>query len=1637
MRKKFIAFLLVFAILLGFVPGMTAYAAGATVQNPFMWADVPDLDVIRVGNTYYMSSTTMHMNPGVPIMKSKDLVNWEIVNYVYDILGASDKQALVNGESEYGKGSWASSLRYHNGKYYVAFPSYTAGKTYIYQTTDIERGPWTYSALEGVYHDLSLLFDDDGRVYMVYGGGDIRAIELTADATAIKAGGLDKVIIPNASLVASTVENVGLPAEGTHIQKINGKYYVFNIAWPKNSGRVELVHRADSIDGVYTGKVALNNQGVAQGGIVDTPDGKWYGLLFGDRGSVGRIPYLVPVTWEDGWPIFGDVTDTGIHADNVKFNIVQSDEFNQRADRIGAYHTVVTNTTPVTTAPSTPLDPGEGKEVLVNGGFENGLTSWSSHDGATLSVTDAVYNSGEHSLLVTGRTGIASGPQQVLTGKLTAGHIYHFSAKVRYDAEAAPAVKEFHIDFQDGDWTTIKIMGSKTIAKGQWGTIEGTYTIPAGTTLNQPLIFFETPWVPTPDPNNDLMDFHVDDVSFVDITPDTNIIKNGGFENGTTSWTSHDGAVLSVTGAVYNSGEHSLLVTGRTGIASGPQQVLTGKLTAGHKYHFSAKVRYDAELAPATKEFHIDFQDGDWTTIRIMGSGIITKGQWGTIEGDYTIPAGTTLDQPLIFFETPWVPTPDPNNDLMDFYVDDISITDITPTDYMQPIENEYNGSNLALVWQWNHNPDNTNWSLTDRTGYLRLATGRTSQGINDAKNTLTQRTFGPECSGNIAIDTSHMKDGDYAGLAAFQNHYGFVGVKMSGTSKSIIMMTGTSMVDGTTPADGPDEIASVPITQDRVYLKIDFDYKNQTDKAYFYYSLDGASWIKIGDTLQMGYSLTHFMGYRFGLFNYATKTAGGYVDFDYFRVNNRMTGTEATTVLTAGLQDVSNVMGVQNVELAVPIKMDPLPAGTYTAIAASFNVPKYLTVTGVDFNTANVVGTTSYTFSNNQLKLTVSGGSVNFTNNASDNLFATIKLKVTGYVPVDTTEQITTNYINVEGGSVVYEVSSAIANIGLKALNTGAIAKLPGYSNPLMDHKLGADPFAMVYDGRIYIYMSSDEYERDGDGNITENHFNNLNRIFVISSSDMVNWTDHGAIPVAGYNNANNGQGIAKWAGLSWAPAAAHKTINGKEKFFLYFANGAGGIGVLTSDSPIGPWTDPTVSTEYPNGHALITGDTPGAAGVTWLFDPAVLVDDDGTGYLYFGGGIPNDQDQTSIANPETARVIELGDDMTSTVGSASMIDAPFMFEDSGIHKYNGKYYYSYCFNFSGSHPEDKPAGEIAYMMSDSPMGPFTYTGHFLKNPYEFFGVGGNNHHAVFQFNGQWYVVYHAQTVSKALIGDGKGYRSPHINKLEYYSNGQIKEVQGDREGIAQIANLDPYKRTEAETIAWNKGISTEKSAALGNPVESINLDVTNIDNGDWIAVSNANFGEKGAKAFKANVAATAGGKIEIHLDSPAGELVGTLDVSPTGGAQNWQTVETNVTNVKGNHSIFLVFTGTGTNLFNLDYWQFTTAADTTPVKPFTISDAELTRTGGIQASVNVSPTQGEAAHSGQEVVLFQLMRGNTPVSIVALKKDITSQESFKAYFNVDPNEGSYTVRVYVLNSFTNDLSSAPESLAEWVTLQ
>ena len=274
-------------------------------KNPLTGMDFPDPDVIRVGDTYYMISTTMHFFPGGVILRSYDLIHWEICSYVYDALEHTSGEILEGDQNIYGHGMWAASLRYQQGKFYVVFIAHEWDKTFLYTAEKIE-GPWEKQYIEGIYHDCSLLFDDDGRVYIVYGNRNIRLTELKADLSGPKPGGLDRIIVRDAP-------GDFLGYEGSHLYKINGKYLLFLIHSKQQKWhRTEACFMTDDLEGVWAGGDVLEadldgmNSGPAQGGIVDTPDGRWFSVVFQDRGAVGRIPVLVPVTWNRfGYPVFG------------------------------------------------------------------------------------------------------------------------------------------------------------------------------------------------------------------------------------------------------------------------------------------------------------------------------------------------------------------------------------------------------------------------------------------------------------------------------------------------------------------------------------------------------------------------------------------------------------------------------------------------------------------------------------------------------------------------------------------------------------------------------------------------------------------------------------------------------------------------------------------------------------------------------------------------------------------------------------------------------------------------------------------------------------------------------------------------------------------------------------------------------------------------------------------------------------------------------------------------------------------------------------------------------------------------------------------------------------------------------------
>lgn len=300
----------------------TSDNGNGTFTNPLFYDEFSDPDLIRVGDDYYLTGTTMHTMPGLPILHSRDLVNWEFVTYVVDKLDFGSAYRLEDGKDIYGQGIWAPSFRYHNGKYYI-FSNVNGQTTQLFTATD-PKGPWTNTKMKKSFHDLSVLFDDDGKVYVVWGYDEVHLAELTQDLTDTKPG-TEQVIVPRASGAG----------EGSHFYKINGQYYITNTNYDPLCYQVCL--RADKPTGPYAINVmsAEENFGIGtgwqlrnagsgppftithpaenfvgsvtmhQGGIVQIQSGEWWGWSMMDHNSVGRLVCLSPVTWQNGWPYFG------------------------------------------------------------------------------------------------------------------------------------------------------------------------------------------------------------------------------------------------------------------------------------------------------------------------------------------------------------------------------------------------------------------------------------------------------------------------------------------------------------------------------------------------------------------------------------------------------------------------------------------------------------------------------------------------------------------------------------------------------------------------------------------------------------------------------------------------------------------------------------------------------------------------------------------------------------------------------------------------------------------------------------------------------------------------------------------------------------------------------------------------------------------------------------------------------------------------------------------------------------------------------------------------------------------------------------------------------------------------------------
>lgn len=314
------------------------------VNNPIFRVDMPDPDVIRVVDTYYMVSTTMFFMPGGAILKSKDLVNWEPCSYIFETIENNDIYELKNKKNAYGKGQWATSLIFHNDMFYACFVCHDLQKTFIYYTDDIEKTGWNRYVINDVFHDMSFLFVDE-IPYLIYGNGTIYAVELNKDLSGVKDGGFHDVILETPK------EGMWLRCEGCRAYIRNGYIYLSFIDIPDdvvgNGQRRQICYRSKTLTGPYERKIildddfSLNKRGIAQGPFIVDEKNNGYAMLFQDRASAGRMPFLMPLKWENDWPVLGDDSNVpelfetcfdGYQSNDTKF--ITSDTFNHDENKL-------------------------------------------------------------------------------------------------------------------------------------------------------------------------------------------------------------------------------------------------------------------------------------------------------------------------------------------------------------------------------------------------------------------------------------------------------------------------------------------------------------------------------------------------------------------------------------------------------------------------------------------------------------------------------------------------------------------------------------------------------------------------------------------------------------------------------------------------------------------------------------------------------------------------------------------------------------------------------------------------------------------------------------------------------------------------------------------------------------------------------------------------------------------------------------------------------------------------------------------------------------------------------------------------------------------------------------------------------
>lgn len=471
------------------------------------------------------------------------------------------------------------------------------------------------------------------------------------------------------------------------------------------------------------------------------------------------------------------------------------------------------------------------------------------------------------------------------------------------------------------------------------------------------------------------------------------------------------------------------------------------------------------------------------------------------------------------------------------------------------------------------------------------------------------------------------------------------------------------------------------------------------------------------------------------------------------------------------------------------------------------------------------------------------------------------------------------------QSGSVLPEYSSP------KILNNDG--------NPLLDFNFNADPTAVEHEGRLYVYATNDHQQLDIVGPEGNNGYQHIHSLVMMSTDDMVNWTFHGYIDV---------KSLSPWGIASWAPSITKRVeADGKTHFYLYYSNCGVGVGMLTATSPVGPWIDPL-------GRNVVDKQTEGLGNCGAPFDPGVVVDDEGRGWLSFGGG--SNQFGTEF-NPGNARIVRLADDMMHLDSPIVEIEAPYHFEANELNYLNGTWIYTY--NTSWVERKEWPLETekpsiccMSYMTSQTPLDTdsWVYQANYFKNPMDYGFLPSNNHTHLHKFQGEYYLLYHTLALEEHRNGKG-GFRSVCIDKISVdEDNLTIHMGEATRAGVDQLKPFNPFAWVPAETVAATHNVRFVPTGRPGDTAAACHTD------GQILKVRGVDFQ---AAPQSVSVVVRGPGKLTVRLDHPKeGQKIAVLSFE----GDEWKEVTEQITiPVSGQHDLFFI---TSEGDFQFDKWKF-----------------------------------------------------------------------------------------------------------------